>query len=216
MFDTFMGCVRDIWNIGLVRFVVYLALAFLAAGISSWLVTKNGGEVTLRLVFLFKKASDKYFKTDKDEDRASEYSSLACHVRSCLASDKDAAKAYDKGQSTDNSCSEQGLGKIVFLNSKSNRQGINRGGYALNEESGKTNTFLLARAVALGYPLVYHLYSDKTEKQKRYPRYECFKRFEIVNDGVDAYPADKWHKSLEKGKQSRNAEYFSPFHARFI
>lgn len=40
MFDTIMGYIQDIWAIGLVRFIVYLALAFLAAGISSWLVTK--------------------------------------------------------------------------------------------------------------------------------------------------------------------------------
>ena len=40
MFDTIMGYLEDIWAIGLVRFIVYLALAFLAAGIASWLVTK--------------------------------------------------------------------------------------------------------------------------------------------------------------------------------
>ncbi len=40
MFDTVIGYIESIWAIGLVRFIVYLALAFLAAGISSWLVTK--------------------------------------------------------------------------------------------------------------------------------------------------------------------------------
>ncbi len=40
MFDTIMGYIRDIWSIGLVQFIVFLALAFLAAGLSSWLVVK--------------------------------------------------------------------------------------------------------------------------------------------------------------------------------
>ena len=38
--DKILGIIEDIWAIGLVRFIVYLALAFIAAGISSWLVTK--------------------------------------------------------------------------------------------------------------------------------------------------------------------------------
>ncbi|MBQ8141209.1 MAG: mechanosensitive ion channel [Clostridia bacterium] len=40
MFDTILGYIEDIWSIGFVRFIVYLLLAFLAAGIASWLVTK--------------------------------------------------------------------------------------------------------------------------------------------------------------------------------
>lgn len=51
MFDTIMGYVQSIWAIGLVRFIVYLALAFLAAGISSWLITKLLKLVKLDKVF---------------------------------------------------------------------------------------------------------------------------------------------------------------------
>ncbi len=38
--DAIMNVIENIWAIDLVRFIVYLALAFLAAGLSSWLVTK--------------------------------------------------------------------------------------------------------------------------------------------------------------------------------
>ncbi len=48
--DKFIGIIEDIWAIDLVRFIVYLAVAFLAAGIASWLVTK-----LLKLVKLDKK-----------------------------------------------------------------------------------------------------------------------------------------------------------------
>ncbi len=48
--DTFISYLEKIWAIDLVRFVVYLAIAFLAAGISSWLVIK-----LLKLVKLDKK-----------------------------------------------------------------------------------------------------------------------------------------------------------------
>ena len=40
MFDKFLNVVEDIWSIGIVRFVVYIAVAFIAAGIAKWLVTK--------------------------------------------------------------------------------------------------------------------------------------------------------------------------------
>lgn len=40
MFDKIMGYLEDIWAIGLVRFIIYLVIAFLVAGIASWLVTK--------------------------------------------------------------------------------------------------------------------------------------------------------------------------------
>ena len=50
MFDTILGYIEDVWAIGFVRFLVYLALSFLAAGISGWLVTK-----LLKLVKLDKK-----------------------------------------------------------------------------------------------------------------------------------------------------------------
>ena len=48
--DKIIGIIEDIWAIDLVRFIVYLAVAFLAAGIASWLVTK-----LLKLVKLDKK-----------------------------------------------------------------------------------------------------------------------------------------------------------------
>ena len=38
--DKFIEIIENIWAIDLVRFIVYLALAFIAAGLSSWLVTK--------------------------------------------------------------------------------------------------------------------------------------------------------------------------------
>jgi len=38
--ETILEYIEEIWSIGLVRFLVYLAVAFLAAGLSSWLVTK--------------------------------------------------------------------------------------------------------------------------------------------------------------------------------
>ena len=50
MFDKFMGYVEDVWAIGFVRFIVYLAIAFLAAALSSWIVTK-----LLKLIKLDKK-----------------------------------------------------------------------------------------------------------------------------------------------------------------
>ncbi|MBQ9805638.1 MAG: mechanosensitive ion channel [Clostridia bacterium] len=50
MFDKIMGYVEEVWAIGFVRFVVYLAVAFLAAGISGWIVTKF-----LKLIKLDKK-----------------------------------------------------------------------------------------------------------------------------------------------------------------
>ena len=50
MFDKIMGYVEEVWEIGFVRFVVYLAVAFLAAGISGWIVTKF-----LKLIKLDKK-----------------------------------------------------------------------------------------------------------------------------------------------------------------
>ncbi len=37
--DKFLHTVEQIWNIDLVRFIVYLAIAFVAAGIAKWLVT---------------------------------------------------------------------------------------------------------------------------------------------------------------------------------
>lgn len=40
MFDKFMNTMEDIWSIGVVRFIVYLALAFAAATLASWLITK--------------------------------------------------------------------------------------------------------------------------------------------------------------------------------
>lgn len=40
MFDTILGYIESIWAIDIFRFIVYLAIAFLAAGLSSWLVTK--------------------------------------------------------------------------------------------------------------------------------------------------------------------------------
>ncbi|MBR2353945.1 MAG: mechanosensitive ion channel [Clostridia bacterium] len=40
MFDTILGYIEKVWAIGVVRFIVYLAVAFLAAGLASWLVTK--------------------------------------------------------------------------------------------------------------------------------------------------------------------------------
>ncbi|MBQ9086702.1 MAG: mechanosensitive ion channel [Clostridia bacterium] len=40
MFDKILGVIQDIWAIALVQFIVYLVLAFLAAGLSSWLVKK--------------------------------------------------------------------------------------------------------------------------------------------------------------------------------
>lgn len=40
MFETILGYIEDIWSIDLVRFIVYLACAFIAASISSWLITK--------------------------------------------------------------------------------------------------------------------------------------------------------------------------------
>ncbi len=40
MFDTILAYMQRIWAIDLVRFIVFLAVAFLAAGLSSWLVTK--------------------------------------------------------------------------------------------------------------------------------------------------------------------------------
>ena len=40
MLDDFMYSIHNIWAIGLVRFIVYLVLAFVAAKLASWLVTK--------------------------------------------------------------------------------------------------------------------------------------------------------------------------------
>ena len=40
MFDKILNVIEDIWSIGIVRFVVYIAVAFIAAGIAKWLVTK--------------------------------------------------------------------------------------------------------------------------------------------------------------------------------
>lgn len=37
--DKFLHTVEQIWNVDLVRFIVYLAIAFVAAGIAKWLVT---------------------------------------------------------------------------------------------------------------------------------------------------------------------------------
>ena len=48
--DKFLEIVNKIWAIGVVRFLVYIALAFLAAGIASWLVKK-----VLKLIKLDKK-----------------------------------------------------------------------------------------------------------------------------------------------------------------
>lgn len=48
--DAFIEVIENIWAIDLVRFIVYLALAFVAAGLSSWLVTK-----LLKLIKLDKK-----------------------------------------------------------------------------------------------------------------------------------------------------------------
>ena len=38
--EKIMNVINQIWAIGLVRFIVYLAVAFLAAGLASWLVAK--------------------------------------------------------------------------------------------------------------------------------------------------------------------------------
>jgi len=48
--DKFRNFIDDLWAIGFVRFIVYLGLAFLAAGLACWLVTK-----LLKLVKLDKK-----------------------------------------------------------------------------------------------------------------------------------------------------------------
>ena len=40
MFDKLLNSLEKVWALGLVRFVVYLALAFIAAALASWLVTK--------------------------------------------------------------------------------------------------------------------------------------------------------------------------------
>ena len=40
MFDKILNVIEDIWSIGIVRFVIYIAVAFIAAGIAKWLVTK--------------------------------------------------------------------------------------------------------------------------------------------------------------------------------
>jgi len=50
MFDKIMGYIEKVWAIGFVRFVIYLAVAFLAAALASWIVTK-----ILKLVKLDKK-----------------------------------------------------------------------------------------------------------------------------------------------------------------
>ncbi|MBE6667641.1 MAG: hypothetical protein E7607_04985 [Ruminococcaceae bacterium] len=50
MFQDFLDVIRDIWSIGFVRFVVFLALGFFAAWLVSWLVVK-----LLKLVKLDKK-----------------------------------------------------------------------------------------------------------------------------------------------------------------
>ena len=155
------------------------------------------------------------FQSDSHEDETAQNDGLVRKLHAeCLAQDE-ACDADEEGGDADDEASKERVGCIVFCNRKADGKGVDGGRNPLQEErlhmDLRMDGFFFARQSVLD-----HETADGAEKDEGNPRNERPEKLEHTDKHIDTNPADKWHRELEKSKDTGDQRHLPLFHVRFL
>ena len=107
------------------------------------------------------------------------------------------------------------MGDVVFGESETNGERVDRSGDALNEKLSERDFHYRFFGVAVFDAFEEHFAADEKQKPERDVRNRFFKRSERFRGNADQKPARHRHQKLEKSERSGNKESFAAFHIRF-
>ena len=115
------------------------------------------------------------------------------------------------------------MNEAVFSDGEANGEGIDGGGYALDQQCYQAYLFCAFAAVfrilgalAALNALDEHLAADEAQKSKSDPGDKLFEAAEELCYRVYAYPTDKWHEELECGEYSCHTAHFCRLHVMIV
>ena len=154
-------------------------------------------------------------QTNPDQNHAAEDGGFVGKLCAEFFADVETAHTDEEGHNGDQERAYERFNGFVVGDGESNRERVDGGRHALNEDRAKGQ---LARAIGFFFlggrldALPKHLSANVAEKNESNPGNYLLECVEFFGNGVDADPAEQGHQRLKSGKDTGDHGHFGELH----